>query len=167
VVEDATAVARAPVAAALDLDDADMRWRWEDRAIAAPVLDGALVGGEELLIDQGGVLVVVEDVVRVPRGLDLDEPPIHRLAAGDRTRSWPEDDHRLYHFVGRSKDNLNRVEAPMTTEDDRFVPAPELREVTRIWWDLDVDPIVVWDAKGLGYASRVPPPTADGSRCCA
>ena len=34
---------------------------------------------------------------------------------------------------------------------DRHLPAPELREVAQIWWDLDVDPVVVWDADGVVY----------------
>jgi hypothetical protein len=31
------------------------------------------------------------------------------------------------------------------SDDDRSVPAPELAEVARTWWDVDHDPEVVWD----------------------
>jgi hypothetical protein len=34
----------------------------------------------------------------------------------------------------------------MTT--DRSVEAPELREVATIWWDVERDPVVCWDAAG-------------------
>lgn len=39
----------------------------------------------------------------------------------------------------------------MTPGHDRSVPAPELREVAQIWWDVDIDPVVVWDGEGLAY----------------
>ncbi len=42
------------------------------------------------------------------------------------------------------------------TTDDRSVPAPELREVAQIWWDLDADPAVVWDPEGLAYDLTAP-----------
>lgn len=31
------------------------------------------------------------------------------------------------------------------------VPAPELREVAQTWWDVDVVPVVVWDATGRAF----------------
>lgn len=37
------------------------------------------------------------------------------------------------------------------SDDDRVVAAPGLREVARIWWDLDVDPIVSWDPAGTTF----------------
>ena len=40
---------------------------------------------------------------------------------------------------------------PPTHRRDRAVPAPELREVAQTWWDVDVDPLVVWDASGLQF----------------
>lgn len=36
-------------------------------------------------------------------------------------------------------------------DPDRTVPAPELREVAQTWWDVDVDPIVTWDASGQQF----------------
>jgi hypothetical protein len=30
----------------------------------------------------------------------------------------------------------------------RRIPAPELREVATIWWDVERDPVVDWDAAG-------------------
>ena len=39
----------------------------------------------------------------------------------------------------------------MPTSPDRAVPAPELREVAQTWWDVDVDPLVTWDAVGLHF----------------
>lgn len=31
------------------------------------------------------------------------------------------------------------------------MPAPELREVAEIWWDVDVEPVVTWDAAGTEF----------------
>ena len=31
------------------------------------------------------------------------------------------------------------------------VPAPGLREVAQTWWDVDVDPLVTWDAAALRF----------------
>lgn len=36
-------------------------------------------------------------------------------------------------------------------DDERVVAAPGLREVAQIWWDLDVDPVVAWDAAGTTF----------------
>lgn len=33
----------------------------------------------------------------------------------------------------------------------RCVPAPGLRETAEIWWDAEVDPVVVWDAVGRRF----------------
>lgn len=43
---------------------------------------------------------------------------------------------------------------------DRTVPAPDLREVAQVWWDLDQDPAVTWDADGRVYDLV---PASDGS----
>ncbi len=40
------------------------------------------------------------------------------------------------------------------------VPAPGLREVAAVWWDLDVDPVVRWRAGGTTFVLTDP----DGSR---
>lgn len=33
----------------------------------------------------------------------------------------------------------------------RQVPAPELEEVARTWWDADVVPVVTWDREGRAF----------------
>jgi hypothetical protein len=37
------------------------------------------------------------------------------------------------------------------TEGPRRIAAPELRETAEIWWDAEVDPLVVWDARGAEF----------------
>lgn len=39
---------------------------------------------------------------------------------------------------------------------DREVPAPGLREVAEVWWDLDEDPVVRWDSDGRRYVLAAP-----------
>ena len=34
----------------------------------------------------------------------------------------------------------------MSLDQDRCLPAPELREVAQTWWDVDAVPVVSWDA---------------------
>jgi hypothetical protein len=34
---------------------------------------------------------------------------------------------------------------------DRYVPAPELSETARIWFDSETEPAVVWDAPGRNF----------------
>jgi hypothetical protein len=47
------------------------------------------------------------------------------------------------------------------SDDDRCVPAPELAEVARTWWDVDHDPVVVWDPSATRFELADPAdPTA-------
>jgi hypothetical protein len=34
---------------------------------------------------------------------------------------------------------------------ERSVPAPQLAEVAHTWWDVDHDPVVVWDASATRF----------------
>lgn len=43
-------------------------------------------------------------------------------------------------------------------QDARAVPAPGLREVAAIWWDVDRDPTVTWDASGRVFDLVDPDP---------
>ncbi len=36
------------------------------------------------------------------------------------------------------------------------MPAPELAEVARIWWDVDHDPVVTWDVTGRSFCLADP-----------
>lgn len=47
-------------------------------------------------------------------------------------------------------------------DDPRRVPAPELDEVARIWWDVDETPQVVWDATATDF--DLVDPTDDARR---
>lgn len=44
----------------------------------------------------------------------------------------------------------------MGLDPDRSVPAPELHEVALIWWDVDVAPVVAWDAAGTRFVLADP-----------
>jgi hypothetical protein len=39
----------------------------------------------------------------------------------------------------------------VTAPDPPLVPAPELAEVSRTWWDVEHDPAVTWDASGRRF----------------
>lgn len=39
---------------------------------------------------------------------------------------------------------------------DASVPAPGLREVAQVWWDVDVDPVVQWRGGGAVFVLTAP-----------
>jgi hypothetical protein len=50
--------------------------------------------------------------------------------------------------------------------DGRRRPAPDLREVATIWWDVDRDPEVVWDAEGRRFDLADPEDAGSRLRLC-
>lgn len=39
----------------------------------------------------------------------------------------------------------------VAADGERAVAAPGLREVAEVWWDVDRDPVVVWDGPGRRF----------------